>query len=213
MTEYTADFYDLIRPGVQASANAVVPHFLDGWYGLRDSDSVLDVGCGEGWWALEFSQRTGCTALGIDSSPNGGSAFTATDHARYVAVDLDDGRFDEGRFDLAVCLEVAEHLPPAAETDLVASLVQAAPVVLFSAAVPGQPGAGHVNCQWQEYWAQLFYQQGYWCSDELRWELWNDQRVAWWYRQNMFVAWQPGKLSQPRCKVYSVVHPDFWAVR
>ena len=42
----------------------------------------------------------------------------------------------ERRFDLALCLEVAEHLPAKAADAFVASLVELAPVVVFSAAMP-----------------------------------------------------------------------------
>ena len=50
-------------------------------------------------------------------------------------------------FDLAISLEVGEHLPPACEETLVASLARIAPVVLFSAAVPQQGGNDHLNEQ------------------------------------------------------------------
>jgi hypothetical protein len=48
-----------------------------------------------------------------------------------------------GRFDLAVCLEVAEHLPPERAESFIRELCDLAPVVLFSAAIPGQGGTGH----------------------------------------------------------------------
>jgi len=41
-----------------------------------------------------------------------------------------------------------------------AALVKAAPVVLFSAAIPLQGGTEHVNEQWQSYWAKLFAEHG-----------------------------------------------------
>jgi len=33
--------------------------------------------------------------------------------------------------------------------------------VLFSAAIPNQGGTGHINEQWQEYWAEKFYANGF----------------------------------------------------
>ena len=61
-----------------------------------------------------------------------------------------------GRFDLAISLEVAEHLAPQRSESLVRDLCALADVVLFAAAVPFQGGAGHVNERWQSWWAQRF---------------------------------------------------------
>jgi hypothetical protein len=76
------------------------------------------------------------------------------------------------RYDLACSLEVGEHLPPASSDHLVSSLVTAAPVALFSAAIPRQGGFGHVNEQWQDWWAA---------------KLWGDPDVAPWFQQNTII--------------------------
>jgi hypothetical protein len=52
-----------------------------------------------------------------------------------------------------VSLEVAEHLQPKRSASFVADLVALAPAVLFSAAIPGQPGTDHINPRWQDEWA------------------------------------------------------------
>lgn len=210
---YNAGFYDLIRPGVQRSAEVVVEAVCDRWLELDSASSVVDFGCGEGWWARQFAERAGCKATGIDSGPNGGAALTDVPDARYFDADMALDVLEFGDFDLAVCLEVAEHLPAERSDDFVAALCQAAPVVLFSAAVPGQPGAHHINCVWQDVWAGRFEANGYDVSSAIRWQLWNDPRVDWWYRQNMMLAWQPGVLPHRPEPVHAVIHPDFWAVR
>jgi hypothetical protein len=69
--------------------------------------------------------------------------------------------WDGERYDLAVSLEVAEHLPPALGDELVATCVKSAPHVLFSAAPPGQGGQGHVNEQPKAYWIERFARHGY----------------------------------------------------
>ena len=56
----------------------------------------------------------------------------------------------------SISLEVAEHLSPGRAESFISDLCQAAPVVLFGAAIPGQGGVGHLNEQWQSYWANLF---------------------------------------------------------
>jgi hypothetical protein len=120
-------------------------------------------------------------------------------------------------FDLALSLEVAEHLPPAAAQDFVQSLAALAPVVAFSAAVPHQGGVEHQNEQWQDYWAGLFVARNFDVFDCIRPLVWNDPTVEWWYVQNTllyvnhaaltrhprllarFAAADPGRVS--------VVHP------
>src|SRR5262249_58853947 len=85
----------------------------------------------------------------------------------------------------ATCLEVGEHLDERAAPTLVASLVAHASAVVFSAAIPKQGGAGHVNERWPSYWAELFAARGYRAIDLIRPLVWNDDRVAFWYAQNI----------------------------
>ena len=101
-----------------------------------------------------------------------------------------------GRFDLAMCLEVVEHLPPDAGDAVVASLCALADTVLFSAAVPGQGGTGHLNEQWPEHWCERFLRHGFIHVDCVRPAVWTDERVSWWYRQNTLLFLRPERLAQ-----------------
>ena len=93
----------------------------------------------------------------------------------------------EERFDLAISLEVAEHLPQTHAAAFVGELTRLAPAVLFSAAIPGQGGLNHVNEQWPDYWAALFEAQGFQPIDTLRWRIWGDDQITWWYKQNLLL--------------------------
>jgi hypothetical protein len=109
------------------------------------------------------------------------------DASRFVAADLTAPVSIGGeRFDLAVSLEVAEHPPDRCARTLVDSLVSLAPVVFFSAAIPLQGGANHVNEQWQTYWARLFGERHFATVDAIRPRVWNNRKVASFYAQNMF---------------------------
>jgi len=90
-------------------------------------------------------------------------------------------------FDLALCLECAEHLSESVAPTLVAALANVATHVVFSAAVPGQTGVGHINEQYPDYWRDLFAIQGFQMFDFFRPLIWNDERVEFWYRQNMYL--------------------------
>lgn len=141
--------------------------------------TVADLGCGAGGWAREF-ERQGCIVTGFD-----GRWASAVYRGRdFRAIDLLE-EMPEGQFDLVVCLEVAEHLPEERAGDLVAAIAGMTDNVLWSAAVPGQNGTGHVNCQWPGYWAKLFAPHGLRFVDDLRGPLFSNRAVAWWYRQNL----------------------------
>lgn len=109
------------------------------------------------------------------------------DEERFIAADLTQPLELDRSFDLAISLEVAEHLPESAATTFVRSLCALAPVIAFSAAIPMQGGANHVNEQWPTYWAELFRAEGWLVIDAIRSEIWNNDRVAPWYRQNLLV--------------------------
>lgn len=199
---------DLIRDGARSSA-AVLAELIDGPIAnvLAEDDvtlrRVLDVGCGEGWLTAELRGR-GIDALGIDGDPLDGVD---------QVVDFEGGELpDLGKFDLVTCLEVAEHVNEAHADRFVGWLCAHADVVLFSAAVPGQGGDGHVNERPAGYWADRFAREGYDGSGELRWHLWDDERVEWWYRQNLLLFWRADRYD-PLAQLDgcpTVIHPGMW---
>lgn len=206
MSEYDKRFYDTIRPGCQQSATAVAPAFLRllrPW----EPSSVLDVGCGEGWWAHAFVTMGVERAVGLDV---GDVASPAPDVERHTCDLTKPWPVTEG-FDLAVSLEVAEHLPESAADGFVASLCAAAPVVLFSAAIPRQGGTGHVNCQPPSYWAEKFAAHGYECNDRLRQIVWEWTSVEPWYRNNILTFFDPDHIDLgPGVRPMHLQHPDLW---
>jgi SAM-dependent methyltransferase len=171
--------------------------------------SLLDVGCGTGTWLRAATDLGVSDVLGIDG-------VEVTQEHLYVSKAnikyLDLSRpFDLGRrFDLALCLEVAEHLADESSSILVSSIVSHSNSILFSAACPGQPGQHHVNCQWPTYWQSLFNNHGFACDDSIRWQIWDDPRIEPWYRQNIFWAHrEPGNAGrEPRIK--AVIHPGMY---
>ena len=206
---YTREFFATRAPGSAASAEVIVPLVLS----AVPARSVCDFGCGIGTWLRAFNRHGVEDLIGLDGDYVERDALRI-DRTLFRVADL-SRPIDLGRaFDLAVSLEVAEHLPEASARDFVASLVRAAPVALFSAAVPGQRGVGHVNEQWHDYWAALFAEHDYAPFDIVRPAVWEDSRVDWWYRQNTLVYCRrdaleayPALCAAGRAKMLSVMHP------
>lgn len=172
MTIYDQSFFAGRSETVALSASVVAPVVKD----LLAPRSVLDVGCGQGEWLEAFALDD---MFGVDIAAPEGEHFAARD----LRHPLDLGR----TFDLVVCLEVGEHLPAECAEQLVESCVRHGNTVLFSAAVPGQEGKGHINCQPHEYWHAYFSLYEFETLDIVRPLIANDGRVSDWYRRNMFV--------------------------
>jgi SAM-dependent methyltransferase len=170
--------------------------------------SLLDVGCGTGTWLRAAADLGVDTIVGID----GISAPDEQLHVKKEVIELHDLSipFSLGRrFELAICLEVGEHLPERSSASLISSIVSHADAVYFSAACPGQPGQHHVNCQWPAYWQTLFNRHGYSCDDAIRWLIWEDTRIEPWYRQNIFAARRDPLNAGREGRLKSVIHPGF----
>jgi SAM-dependent methyltransferase len=213
---YDTNFYDRIRAGTQRSAQELVPLLMDALAmpGVFWDDGhlrVIDVGCGEGWWAQTFADN-GCETIGID----GGYVETSPLGDRFIPHDLNHPLplHLRGRFDLAVSLEVAEHLPERRARGFIGDLTDLAPIVVFSAAIPGQGGTGHINEQWPSYWADLFSANGFIVSGALRFSIWDNTNIENWYRQNLLIAvredLEPSYtelFESPIAHPFPIVHP------
>lgn len=181
-TNYKNNFYEEMKDASLTSARAVVPLVME----FVKPTSVVDIGCGTGNWLKAFTENGVKQITGVDGSwVNEEILVIPKEH--FVSKDIEHTfTFDE-KADLAMSLEVAEHVPAPFAADLVRVLTSIAPVVFFSAAIPLQGGVHHVNEQWPEYWAKLFEERGYIPVDCLRRRTWDDKRVSFFYSQNMFI--------------------------
>ena len=206
--DYDSKFYRELA-AAQESARAVLPLILD----TVKPASVIDVGCGTGHW-LAIARELGVKKiLGVDGPWV--TSQLAIPPENFVTHDLTLPLKLEHRFDLALSLEVAEHLPATAARVFVQSLCDAADVVVFSAAIPGQGGRRHVNEQWPAYWAELFRELDYECYDFLRPLIWNNSKVTWHYAQNLLVFARPGTtegFGQTTVPL-PLVHPVLWSAQ
>jgi SAM-dependent methyltransferase len=208
---YSKSFYEVQRLASIESARVIVPLVVD----LVRPTSVIDFGCGVGTWLSAFSENGVRDVRGIDGPWVDGKALLIRPE-QFVAADLAKPIDPGKRFDLAISLEVAEHLRAEHAATFVESLARASPLVLFSAAIPFQGGVRHYNEQWPEYWVALFRRCGYACVDCIREKVWNDSRVQYWYAQNTLLFVDEAslekypKLSREAARAplpLSLVHP------
>jgi SAM-dependent methyltransferase len=206
---YTDSFYSGLKEGTQQSADTLVPIVLE--QTSSDSDpikSVVDIGCGLGQFLKAFKNNGVEDIVGVDGDHVSLEQLVIPPDC-FVAKDLEESFYLGRSFDLAVSLEVAEHLHPSSAEHFVASLVRHASLILFSAAIPGQGGTGHINCRWPSYWAQIFERQGYLVQDIFRERIWDDNRISWWYRQNLLLFAKVNDL--PRGFLFDILnkrHPQ-----
>jgi SAM-dependent methyltransferase len=212
---YDSNFFGQHELGSRRSAGCILPLVFD----FVHPGSVLDVGCGIGTWLAVTREKGIEDYLGVDGDYVDRSQLQIPAN-RFVARDLLQA-LDLGRtFDLVMSLEVGEHLDSSTANTFVESLVRHGQVILFSAAIPGQPGTNHVNPQWPAYWAEKFLKHNYLALDCLRNRIWDDEKIDYWYRQNVIVYVHEERfnlltrLSEerlPRVQVpMHLVHPELF---
>lgn len=190
MEQYSTNLYEHWGSGAQDSASAIVPLIVK----LTSPKSVVDVGCGLGFWTKAFQDHGVADVFGVDGDwvDVNQLKFSAD---RFQHADLQQPLRLPRQFDLVVSLEVGEHLPHETSNTFVDSLVSLGPVILFSAAIPYQTGTNHINEQWPEYWAERFLARGYVAIDCIRKHVWN-KNIEWWYAQNTIVYCRKDRLDQ-----------------
>jgi SAM-dependent methyltransferase len=194
------------------SARIIVPIVL----GFLQPKSVVDVGCGTGEFLSVFKEEGIKNIFGLDGP------WVNTDKLRiqkeyFKHVDLEKPVHINKKFDLAVSLEVAEHLSKDSATTFVNTLTSFSPIILFSAAIPFQGGLHHINEQWPEYWVNLFAKKNYVPIDCIRKKIWKNDDVSFWYSQNILLFVEKDYLKtdkklekefeQTEPSALSIVHP------
>jgi SAM-dependent methyltransferase len=128
--------------------------------------SVIDIGCGAGNLLAEMKiANPNVFVLGVEA-PQQRQVITKSEPkiplTDYRWYDLRTDRTAEGAlFDLAISVEVAEHLPHSAMANYLRFLTESSDTLAFSAAKPGQGGVGHINERPFEDWSRALHGLGY----------------------------------------------------
>jgi SAM-dependent methyltransferase len=183
--------------------------------------SVIDVGCGIGTFLNVFKEYGVQSLLGLDGAwvdKEKLSKHISLDN--FKETDLEKDFSSNQKFDLAICLEVVEHLKETSADIIVKNLTELSDYIVFSAAIPGQGGQNHINEQWPNYWNNKFQRHGYVMLDAFRPIFWNNKDLARWYKQNLFLVVKKGNegIAKEFTKLVNkdilhYAHPDYYAIR
>ena len=217
MSIYDDKFYEDRYQRTKHSVDTILPIVMDI---IPNINSVVDLGCGVGAWLYGFENLGVKRVVGYDG-PYVNKKYLKIPQENFIDYDLTNLINSEEKFDLAMSLEVAEHLPKDKAKVFVDSLTNLSDVILFSAALPGPGGVGHVNCQWPEYWINLFAQNNYKPFDLVRGTIWNDKKITNCYRNNVFIFIKSNKVEEKLKKNINyldlnclpLVHPELYEAK
>lgn len=181
---YNNEFY---RHDVDENQAASAGGFAEALLECFSPRTLIDIGCGNGIYLRELNKRN-VQVVGCDGSSHG--VLLCPPEVFVFQFNLKEVLAVNRRFDLCLCLEVAEHIPNRYSQNLVETCCRASDLVVFSAAPVGQGGTDHINEQPAEYWENLFAQAGFRKSHgdtaKLR-EKFNHRNVVHWLRENTSV--------------------------
>jgi len=169
--------------------------------------TILDVGCDDGQWLRAAHELLpGLVTYGVDCKQH--TLLPQSPTTQYTQVDLNDYDYltspthppQPPRYDLVICVEVAEHLQPGTGPFLVYYLAARSDTILFSGATPGQGpydpipsraynSSFHYNEHPHSYWHRQFQNQNY-THKSLHRALSTPRllpQIDPWYRNNMFL--------------------------
>ena len=194
-----------------SSAKKVIAYLMD----AVKIESVIDFGCGSGAWLKAAKDlNPEMKVLGLDNSNVDRSEFLEKEE--FKEYDLSKGAFlSSEKYDLAISIEVAEHIEEKYAEEFIDSICSASDMILFSAAIKYQGGDHHVNEQFPSYWINEFDKRGYGYVDCIRGHFWQDLELQLHVRQNCILYVKKDRINALNDKIkedkfVDAVHPELY---
>jgi hypothetical protein len=224
MLTYDTSFYGAQMERSRESANIVVPYIVD----ALAPKSMVDIGCGVGYWPLAFQAQGVKIAHGVDG-PWVRSGGLQLPEGSFFEYDFQRAKppfrpaLPRDRYDLVTSFEFVEHVEEEFAEPLVDLFCGLSDVIVVGAAIPNQGGLHHVNEQWPRYWVEKFERRGFEACDFIRPQVWGED-IDPWYAQNPIAYFKGGVPSQIKDAAQSawseaaslilpLVHPGQWTLQ
>lgn len=144
-----------------------VSGMVDSWIQEFNFKSMIDIGCGSGVFVAEFMKR-GIEAFGVDQNEYWYEDFQLV-HPEfkdsYRLEDFSETELDSV-FDLALCVEVMEHLPDEVVIQWIEKIKTKCRYFIFTS-IPWSESViwdkywGHINIKGEAHWIELFHSHGF----------------------------------------------------
>lgn len=209
--DYDDAFYQKHCAGSYRSAHLILS-YIKTHYSIH---SIIDYGCGIGTWCIAAKELGVDEVCGIDSNLLNHDDLIGQ-HIEFRQLDIAQPIDLHRDFDMAMSMEVGEHLQTSVSDIYIKNLVRHTELVLFSAAVPGQEGLHHINEKPLSYWVEKFRTYDFLLLDVLRGIFWSNQDVEPWYRNNV-VLFAHKSLANQMCQQFpspppitDIIHPELF---
>jgi SAM-dependent methyltransferase len=218
---YDPGFYAGQMDRSRQSAEIIVPLIVE----ATNPRSMVDVGCGVGFWPRTFFEQGVEVAHGVDGPwVEPGNLQLPQDS--FFTFDFERAEppfrlpLPRDRYDLVTTFEFVEHVDERYAEPLVDLFCSLADVVIVGGAIPHQGGLRHVNERWPDYWAEKFERRGYEVCDFIRPQVWAAD-VEPWYAQNTIAYFKGGAPDSVKAiagtawskvsgQALPLVHPELW---
>lgn len=171
-----------------------------------DVKNVCDVGCGIGSYiqkAADHNKRIRGYEIALDYAQkymrdDVVSQVRKWDFTQELTQDILE---TDGKYDLVMSFETAEHIEPSGSETFVKNLInltQPTGMIVFTAGPPGQEGCGHINCRDKQFWIELFEQNGWDRALEIQWDIasnWRAQGCPNYIADNLLVLMRPSEYA------------------
>ena len=195
MERYESGFYDSVSDRAKICAD-VVSKIVGSIFQIN---AFVDIGCGSGAWTIKALENFGDAkrAVLIDlPSVNIGFELRDDPRVHFIGKNFnEDSEIPTMDFDLAFCTEVLEHIEEESALKVLDSIAKNCQILVFSGAVPGQGGTGHVNEQTQEYWDKQIQLRGFRPFDVFRPILYS-QNIPQYYKNNLLLYIKPNRFGK-----------------
>ncbi len=148
-TIYDKEYHEKIETEERPAAERIADYIFNKF----NPSSIIDYGCSTGIYLKPF-ERYKIDLKGLENSSD------ALENKLLNEVEYCDLTIPlklEYTSDFSLSIEVGEHIEEQYADIYVKNICDNSfKWVLFSAAIPGQSGVGHINCQYKDYWIKKF---------------------------------------------------------